>query len=280
MREVGLEVESGLAHGIAEAGQRGCPITCVGWRGRVLGVFVFREQLREGVQQVFQSLRSSGLEVTILSGDCAARTGVLGQSLDVAVETDLLPEDKAVTIRHLRQTVGALAMVGDGLNDAPALAEADVGIAMDCGADVSRDAADVCLLGSTLDRIPWIYELAKVTVRTIRQNLFWAFAYNIAGIALAVAGWLNPIWAAVAMVGSSLFVITNSLRLAAFPDQLERNAAITGSPDGAVRGSPDPAPMPNQPQGASPGLSGYQPQTGASAPRLISRELRDLPINR
>lgn len=84
---------------------------------------------------------------------------------------------------------------------------------MGCGADVSRDAADVCLLGNNLEQVGWAIDLAKRTMKTVRQNLFWAFAYNMIGIALAATGWLNPMWATVAMVGSSLFVISNSLRL-------------------------------------------------------------------
>ena len=99
------------------------------------------------------------------------------------------------------------------MNDAPALAAADIGIAMGCGADVTRDAADVCLLGDHLDRVTWAIEHSRRTVRIVRQNLFWAFAYNSIGIVLATLGLLNPIWAAIAMVVSSLLVVSNSLRL-------------------------------------------------------------------
>jgi cation transport ATPase len=127
-----------------------------------------------------------------------------------------MPEEKSAIVRESKRSLhGDVAMVGDGINDAPALASADVGIAMGCGADVSREAADICLLGDDLSRLPWAIELAQQTVRVIRQNLFWAFVFNVAGMGLAVSGHLNPIWASAAMMVSSFLVIGNCARLGA-----------------------------------------------------------------
>jgi hypothetical protein len=136
-------------------------------------------------------------------------------ALWLTIECDLKPEQKVEHLQQIRERRQSVAMVGDGINDAPALAVSDVGIAMGCGADVSRDSAQVCLLSNDLSRIPWAVQFARRTRRVIRQNLFWAFGYNSVGVVLAAFGWLNPVVAAGLMIGSSLLVITNSLRLMA-----------------------------------------------------------------
>lgn len=205
--------------------REGKPLAFVAWEGQVRGVFAFSEHLRSGAAAALQALQQDGFHVTVLTGDHAARAAALARELNLApqfqieVQADLLPEEKLAAIQRLRARRGAVAMVGDGINDAPALAEADAGIALGCGADISREAADVCLLGNALHDIGWSIRLARRTMTTVRQNLFWAFAYNIVGIGLATLGWLNPIWAAAAMVGSSLLVIWNSLRLLGLPDR-------------------------------------------------------------
>lgn len=137
---------------------------------------------------------------------------------------DLRPEHKVEHLRAIQKDQGAVAMIGDGINDAPALAICDVGIAMGCGADVSRESAQVCLLTNDLSRIPWAMMLASRTTRVIRQNLFWAFGYNFAGVIMAAAGWLNPAVAAGLMIISSLLVISNSLRLMSSSPEAEEAA--------------------------------------------------------
>jgi len=212
--ECGLTCPPELAVVIARAITGGHALSCVGWDGTVRGVFVLAEQLRPGAARAVAELRAEGLDVAVLTGDHAARGRALGNELGVRVEAEQLPEDKVAAVERTRREVGPVAMVGDGINDAPALAGSDVGIALGCGADVSRDSAAVCLLGNDLLRLPWAVALARRTVRIIRGNLFWAFAYNGIGVGIACTGKLNPVLASLAMVLSSLFVVTNSLRLA------------------------------------------------------------------
>lgn len=189
----------------------------VGWKDRVQGAFCFHEQLRPETPLAIQECQALGLELYMLSGDVGKRVTPLGEQVGLAAEGDLLPADKATSLEALKKR-GLVAMVGDGLNDAPALATADVGVALGCGADVSRDAAGVCLLTNDLRQFPWAVGLARQTLRIVKQNLFWAFAYNTIGIGLAATGRLNPIWAALAMAASSILVVSNSLRLAHFPE--------------------------------------------------------------
>lgn len=201
----------------AIAGFDGESISTIGWGGRVRAVFVFRETLRPQAPAALAACKKLGYDVAVLTGDQPARAGILADELAVPVLGGLSPEQKVSALDDARRRFGPVAMVGDGVNDAPALALSDLGIALGCGADVSRQSARVCLLSDDLSRVPWAIALARRSVRIIRQNLFWAFAYNTLGIALAAAGWLNPAWAAAAMVVSSVIVVSNSLRLGNVP---------------------------------------------------------------
>lgn len=185
--------------------------------GRVCGALLFQEVLRPEAAEALRQLTALGARTVILSGDRSARVAVVAQSLHTEYQAPLLPHEKLAAIETLRKT-GGVVMVGDGLNDAPALATADVGIALGCGADVSRWSAGICLLRDDLTALPWLVGLAERTTRTIRWNLLWAFGYNAICIPLAACGWLHPAIAAAAMVVSSLFVVSNSLRLASDGD--------------------------------------------------------------
>ena len=215
MRENDLHFGPRIEVVLADETHRAKSCCFIGWQGQVRGVFVLRESLRPGTTTILSDLQSLGMGVVVLTGDRQSRAEYLARELGIPCEAELLPEDKLVAIERLHMDDKRVAMIGDGINDAPALAAADVGIALGCGADVSREAADVCLIRDDLATLPWAIELAQATQRTIRQNLTWAFSYNAIGIVIAVAGWLNPMLAALAMATSSLLVVSNSLRLAA-----------------------------------------------------------------
>lgn len=182
--------------------------------GRPAAAFWFAETIRPDAATVLATLRARSAETTLLSGDHRDRAGAVATVLSMHCEAPLLPQDKLAVIRMAQQQGKTVVMVGDGINDAPALAAADVGVALGCGADVSRWSADICLLRNALADLAWLVGLADRTRRTVHWNLLWAFGYNAACIPLAAVGWVHPAIAAVAMVASSLLVVSNSLRLA------------------------------------------------------------------
>jgi len=192
--------------------------TLLGWDNRVRGCFHLREQVRAETEFTVAQLKQAGLRCVMLTGDRQARGESLARQLGIECRAELLPAEKLELIRWMRAE-GPVIMVGDGINDAPALAAADVGIALGSGTDISRHTAGVCLIADDLSRLPWLVRLSQATVRTIRWNLVWAFLYNTVGIGLAAAGWLHPIFAAIAMSASGFMVVANSLRLTHFPSE-------------------------------------------------------------
>lgn len=192
--------------------QEGLTVVHVGWEGAVQGLLGLAETLRPSAQAALTEMQSQGLRLAVLTGDSATAGRALSRQLGVEVHGELLPHDKVLAI-ETAEAGGPAVMVGDGLNDAPALARASVGLALGCGADVTREAADISLLGNDLGQVTWTTALARRTYRTIGWNLIWAFAYNVIGVGLAMAGLLHPVLAAAAMVLSSGLVVGNSLRI-------------------------------------------------------------------
>ncbi len=219
MAERSLDFDDATERACRGLMSEGRSIACIGWGGVVQGVFGLSETLRPEGPQAIADLQALGCNVSVLTGDHGPRGRSIAEALGVEVLAELMPEDKVRKVAERRHQYGSTAMVGDGLNDAPALAAADVGIAMGCGAEVTRESAGLCLLGNDLAALPWLIRLARRTVRTIKVNLFWAFAYNVVGMSLAVTGKLSPIFAAAAMVVSSLLVVGNSLRLGRGPPE-------------------------------------------------------------
>ena len=244
----GFEFTEEMNQFIADAVSLGRSVVSLGWRARVVAVFVLSETLRSESRDALTDLCRAGLETHVLTGDSQVRAQSLSRELSVDVEGELLPDGKLKVLEELSVSNGPVAMVGDGVNDAPALAASHLGIAMGCGSDISRDAADVCLLSNDLSRLPWVLDLSRKTTRIVRQNLGWAFGYNSVGILLAACGWLNPVFAAIVMIGSSVIVIGNSLRLAS-----------SDSPDGLNEGGPSNEPPAGMPRDGDFDLDQVQP---------------------
>ncbi|WP_380164860.1 heavy metal translocating P-type ATPase [Jannaschia sp. R86511] len=208
-----------LAQAADTAQAEGRTVVAVGWDGRARGLLVLGDTVKDTAAQAVAELRGLGLRPYLLTGDnrAAARSVAAQVGIDPDdVLAEVMPEDKLAEVRRLQAQGRVVAMVGDGVNDAAALAAADLGVAMGTGTDVAIQASDITLVRDDLRAAVDAVRLSRATLRTIKGNLFWAFAYNTAGIPLAVAGLLNPLLAGVAMAASSVFVVSNSLRLRRF----------------------------------------------------------------
>lgn len=206
-----------LAESMRAAESQGKTAVAVGWDGRPRGVIVVADAVKPTSAEAISQLRALGLTPIMLTGDNQAAADTVARQVGIdRVIAEVLPQDKVDTIKRLQADGKVVAMVGDGVNDAAALAQADLGLAMGTGTDVAIEASDLTLVRGDLRAVPDAIRLSRKTLATIKGNLFWAFAYNVAALPLAAAGLLNPMLAGAAMALSSGFVVSNSLRLRRF----------------------------------------------------------------
>jgi Cu+-exporting ATPase len=217
LAEAGLTLDSVPQNAIHDAEAGGHTVVVAGWDGRARGLLLVADQLRPGSAAAIARLRELGLRPVLLTGDNADVAGAVAAQLGIdEVISEVLPEGKVAEISRLRDSGAVVAMVGDGVNDAAALATADLGIAMGTGSDVAIEASDLTVIRGDPQVVADAVRLSRRTLAVIKGNLFWAFAYNVAALPLAASGLLNPMIAGAAMALSSVFVVSNSLRLRRF----------------------------------------------------------------
>ena len=201
----------------AAAAARGRTAVAVGWDGAATALLVVADTVKPGSAEAVARLRALGLRPVLLTGDAAATAEAVAAEVGIdEVVAEVMPAEKAAVIRRLQAEGRVVAMAGDGVNDAPALAQADLGLAIGTGTDVAIEASDLTLVSGDLRAAAQAIRLSRATLRTIKQNLGWAFAYNVAAIPLAAVGLLNPVIASAAMALSSVSVVANALRLRRF----------------------------------------------------------------
>jgi Cu+-exporting ATPase len=215
MTEQHIPIEAGQGFARDWASQ-GATVVALASEGRMLALFAVRDELKPGAAQVVQRLQRDGLKAYLVTGDNTLTARAVATQSGIAsdhVFAEVRPEQKAGLVRSLQERGERIAFVGDGINDAPALEQADLGIAVSRASDVAREAADMVLLRSEIEAVSESLGLARATLRTIKQNYFWAFFYNAVGVPLAALGFMSPILCAAAMGFSDAIVIGNALRL-------------------------------------------------------------------
>jgi Cu+-exporting ATPase len=215
LQESGVDLVAGEKF-IAEWSGQGATIVGLAFDKTLLGLFAVRDSVKANAKEVVWQLQQQGFKTYLLTGDNPQTAAAIAKQVGIAAENvfaEVRPEQKAEFVKKLQAAGERVAFVGDGINDAPALTQADLGIAVSRASDVAREAADIILLKSEIEAVPEALGLARATLRTIKQNLFWAFFYNALGVPLAAMGFISPIFCAAAMGVSDLVVIGNALRL-------------------------------------------------------------------